>query len=86
MPEPPKPSLHRERSSDPRAHQRMIEQLRDAVGFRIEETGLRPTAREIGMSATGLAKFVNGSEPQMQTLHKLRKWHSARPAPETEET
>lgn len=85
MPEPPKPSLHRERSSDPPAYQRMIEQLRDAVGFRIEETGLRQTALKIGMSATGLANFVNGAEPQMRTVHKIREWRSARSAPETDE-
>lgn len=86
MPEPPEPRLHQERSSDPRAYQRMIQQLRDASGFRIEEVGLRQTALEIGMSPTGLANFINGAEPQMRTVHKIRKWHSARSAQGEENT
>lgn len=86
MPEPPEPSLHRERNSDPRAYQRMIQQLRDASGFRIEEVGLRQTALEIGMSPTGLTNFINGAEPQMRTVHKIRKWHSARSTHDPEKT
>jgi hypothetical protein len=28
------------------------------------------------MSPTGLSKFLDGSEPYMPTLRKLRQWHS----------
>lgn len=55
--------------------QRLIPQLRTAVIERVERTSLRSAAREIGMSPTGLKKFLDGNMPYTKTLHRLRKWY-----------
>lgn len=52
-----------------------IEHLRDAVAARAENTSLRNVAREIGMSATGLKKFLLGTAPYTPTLRRLRSWY-----------
>jgi hypothetical protein len=59
-----------------------IEALRVAVEGRAEETSLRQTAREIGMSAPGLSLFLNGSSPRPITLEKIRAWHLAAAGPD----
>ena len=59
--------------------------LRDCAAARVEQTSLRGVAREIGMSPTGLKKFLLGTSPYSPTVRKLRKWfvqHGATPAPE----
>jgi hypothetical protein len=81
MAESLEPSLHEERRQDPAAFARRIEQLRDAVGEYLETTSLREAAREIGMSPTGLANFVNGATPYTHTIGKLRAWQAARSRP-----
>lgn len=42
----------------------------------VDDTGLRPTAREIGISPTWLANFCAGQyeHPYTSTLRRLRKW------------
>lgn len=55
--------------------QRLIPQLRTAVIERVERTSLRSAAREIGMSPTGLKKFLDGNMPYTKTLHRLRRWY-----------
>jgi hypothetical protein len=52
-----------------------VEALRSAAGERVAETSLRHVAREIGMSAPGLAHFLNGTSPRTATLDKIRTWH-----------
>ena len=55
--------------------QRLIPQLRTAVIERVERTSLRSAAREIGMSPTGLKKFLDGNMPYTKTIHRLRRWY-----------
>jgi DNA-binding phage protein len=57
--------------------------LRQVTAQRVADTSLRKVAREIGMSATGLSKFLDGNAPYLPTLNRLRNWylrHAARPA------
>lgn len=52
-----------------------VEALRAAAAARVQVTGLRGTANEIGMSASGLLKFLAGAQPYKPTLGRLRAWH-----------
>lgn len=47
---------------------------RELARLRIAETSLREVAREIGMSATGLRGFLDGTDPYGKTIEKLRAW------------
>ncbi|HEX6038803.1 hypothetical protein [Longimicrobium sp.] len=49
--------------------------LRKAARARVEATSLRSVSREIGMSATGLSKFLDGNAPYLPTLNRLRNWY-----------
>jgi hypothetical protein len=60
-------------SEKPKAEQ--VETLRAAAAKRMEATSLRQAAREIGMSPSGLHKFINGTDPYEPTLHRLRAWY-----------
>jgi transcriptional regulator with XRE-family HTH domain len=52
-----------------------VRHLREAAAARVENTSLRAVAREIGMSPTGLTKFLRGTVPYSPTLRRLRKWY-----------
>jgi hypothetical protein len=52
-----------------------VEALRAAAQERVAETSLRHVAREIGMSAPGLALFLGGASPRSVTMDKMRTWH-----------
>ena len=54
---------------------RLIPQMREAVMERVERTSLRTAAREIGMSPSGLKKFLDGNMPYTKTIHRLRAWY-----------
>jgi len=73
-------------TSDPRQHQNAtVQHLRERAAARVERTSLRGVAREIGMSPTGLKKFLLGTAPYSPTLRRLRKWylqHAALPTGE----
>ncbi len=49
--------------------------LRAAASARVAATSLRSVSREIGMSATGLSKFIDGNAPYLPTLNRLRNWY-----------
>jgi hypothetical protein len=49
--------------------------LRAAAAARVAATSLRGVSREIGMSATGLSKFIDGNAPYLPTLNRLRNWY-----------
>ncbi|HEU0015130.1 MAG TPA: hypothetical protein VFQ45_15680 [Longimicrobium sp.] len=51
-----------------------IKHLRQVAASRVENTSLRSVAREIGMSPTGLKKFLLGTAPYSPTLRRLRSW------------
>jgi hypothetical protein len=67
--------LARKDGGDAVPDQRLIPQLRTAVIERVERTSLRSAAREIGMSPTGLKKFLDGNMPYTKTIHRLRRWY-----------
>lgn len=54
--------------------------LRSAAAKRVEETTLRETADEIGMSFSGLRSFIDGGSPQKKTIQKLVAWFYKRSA------
>lgn len=52
-----------------------LERLREAVDRGVAQSSLRATAREVGMSPTGLRKFLEGAEPYSATRRKLERWY-----------
>src|SRR4051794_34203957 len=52
-----------------------VQHLREMAATRVQHTSLRGVAREIGMSPTGLKKFLLGTAPYAPTLRRLRKWY-----------
>lgn len=62
-----------------------VENMRNAVADRIRSKSLRSVAREIGMSAAGLTKFLGGSAPYTPTLRRLRTWYVRHAAVKTGE-
>ena len=52
-----------------------VEHLRAAAADKVRRSTLRSAAREIGMSPTGLKKFIEGTDPYGPTLRRLRKWY-----------
>ena len=75
-----------EPNRDPNPHRdATVRHLRDMAAARVERTSLRGVAREIGMSPTGLKKFLLGTAPYSPTLRRLRRWylqHAALPTGE----
>lgn len=63
----------------------LVPTLRAAALRRIESTSLRHVAREIGVSPSGLDKFVNGAAPYQKTRRKLEAWNIRRAARELSE-
>jgi hypothetical protein len=62
----------------PRIEQDVIETYRAAVLARVERTSLRQAAREIGLSPSGLQKFIDGAQPYRNTIRKLEAWYVRR--------
>ena len=59
-----------------------VRHMREVAAERVRNTSLRGVAREIGMSPTGLKKFLQGTAPYSPTLRRLRSWYvqyAARP-------
>lgn len=52
-----------------------IERVRAAITAAVEATTLRRVAEEVGMSKSGLAKFIAGSEPYSKTRRQLERWY-----------
>lgn len=52
-----------------------LERLREAVAERVDAHSLRHVARAVGMSPTGLQKFLDGSTPYAATRRKLERWY-----------
>lgn len=55
--------------------ERVMKRIRDAAGARVRRTSLRSVSREVGMSATGLQKFLDGTTPYTPTLQRLQRWY-----------
>lgn len=54
--------------------QTSISRLREAVTIRVQATSLRSVARQVGMSPSGLDKFLNGGMPYQKSRRKLFDW------------
>jgi hypothetical protein len=59
----------------PHNREATVRHLREMAAARVENTSLRGVAREIGMSPTGLKKFLLGTAPYSPTVRRLRKWY-----------
>ena len=59
--------------TDPRST--TIRHMRETAAARVENTSLRSVAREVGMSPSGLKKFLDGAAPYTPTLRRLRQWY-----------
>ena len=53
-----------------------LEVIRDALRQSTEVNSLRFTARELGMSPTGLRGLIDGTAPYGKTIRKLRAWYA----------
>ena len=51
-----------------------IDQLRESVAIRVHATSMRSVARQVGMSPSGLEKFLAGGTPYTNTRRKLVEW------------
>jgi transcriptional regulator with XRE-family HTH domain len=58
----------------PRRTSASLDLLREAVRVRVDESGLREIAREVGMAHTSLSDFLSGRTPRASNVAKLRKW------------
>jgi hypothetical protein len=54
--------------------QTSISRLREAVTIRVQATSLRSVARKVGMSPSGLDKFLNGAMPYQKSRRRLFDW------------
>jgi hypothetical protein len=54
--------------------QTSIDRLREAVTIRVQATSLRSVARQVGMSPSGLDKFLQGGMPYQKSRRKLFDW------------
>ena len=54
--------------------QSSITRLREAVTIRVQATSLRSVARQVGMSPSGLDKFLAGGMPYQKSRRKLFDW------------
>jgi hypothetical protein len=51
-----------------------ITRLREAVTIRVQATSLRSVARQVGMSPSGLDKFLSGAMPYQKSRRRLFDW------------
>lgn len=51
-----------------------IDRLRNAIILRVQATSLRSVARQVGMSPSGLDKFLSGGTPYSKSRRKLFDW------------
>lgn len=51
-----------------------IRTLRTTLGERVQRSSLRRIARQVGMSPSGLSKFLQGAAPYEKTRLKMVAW------------
>ncbi|HEX8432585.1 MAG TPA: hypothetical protein VF625_14945 [Longimicrobium sp.] len=51
-----------------------LARLREALGREVDSRSLRITARQVGMSPSGLSNFLDGTPPTGSTSRKLEAW------------
>jgi len=73
-------------ATDAAAFDELLPVIRNLLQARVNDTSLRHTAREVGMSYTGLGELIErGRAPYGKTVKKLLKWyaeHAAHAAPD----
>jgi len=73
-------------TTDAAAFAELLPVIRGLLQARVYQTSLRATAREVGMSYTGLSELIEmGRAPYGKTVQKLLKWyaeHAAHAAPD----
>jgi transcriptional regulator with XRE-family HTH domain len=67
------PMMNHPSAAEPR--NASIRHMREVAAARVENVSLRQVAREIGMSPTGLKKFLEGTAPYSPTVRRLRNWY-----------
>jgi transcriptional regulator with XRE-family HTH domain len=67
------PMMNQPPAADPR--NASVRHMREVAAARMENTSLRQVAREIGMSPTGLKKFLEATAPYSPTVRRLRNWY-----------
>ena len=73
-------SLLAMRERDPQAFASEIDAIRATLLDYLDYHSLRQASREVGMSPSGLSKFIDGGDPQVPTIRKLRTWMATQPA------
>ena len=53
-----------------------LQLIRNALAESTEVRGLRATARELRMSASGLRNFIEGTAPYGKTLRRAQAWYA----------
>ena len=51
-----------------------LDRMRETVAIRVQSTSLRSVARQVGMSPSGLEKFLGGGTPYTRGRQKLQDW------------
>ena len=51
-----------------------LDRMRETVAIRVQSTSLRSVARQVGMSPSGLEKFLGGGTPYVRGRQKLQDW------------
>ena|ERR1700741_2432862 len=51
-----------------------VDRVRERVAVRVQTTSLRSVARQVGMSPSGLEKFIAGGSPYSRNREKLQQW------------
>jgi hypothetical protein len=52
-----------------------VTDLREALKAEVQATSLRNASRMVGMSPTGLQRFLDGGHPYSGTRRKLERWY-----------
>lgn len=60
---------------DPKDETEFVDHIRAIAQTRMHATSLRAVARQVGMSPSGLSKFLAGARPYSKTLARLRAWY-----------
>jgi hypothetical protein len=55
--------------------EQVMTEIRSLAGERVERTSLRAVASQVGMSPSGLSKFLGGAAPYQKTVGKLEAWY-----------
>jgi hypothetical protein len=59
----------------PRLSRSTVDELRARAASAVEASSLRNLARQVGMSAAAMDKFISGTAPTPPTYRKLRAWY-----------